>query len=69
MVLTQSLKLVTIEKGQKSEEPRSQCDQLWTVKQSTTKAEIIATLHLAAENIVFSPCENLGKCYQMQFPD
>ena len=29
----------------------TQHDQVWTVKQSTTKEEIIATLHFTAENI------------------
>ena len=47
----------------------TQHDQVWNFKQSTTKAEIIATLHFAAENIAFSSSENLGKCYQMQSPD
>ena len=46
----------------------TQFDQVWTVKQSTTKVDIIATLHFATENIVFSSSENLAKCYQMQFP-
>ena len=51
----------------KKEVQGTQHDQVWTDKQSTTKAEIIATLYFAAENIAFNSSQNLGKCYQMQF--
>ena len=34
-----------------------------------TKAEIIATLQHVGNNVPFSQAENLGACYQEQFPD
>ena len=33
------------------------------------RAEIIATLHFAAQNLPFSSSQNLSACYQQQFPD
>ena len=41
----------------------------WTVSQKATKAEIIATMQLAANNVPFSQADNLAACYQEQFPD
>ena len=41
----------------------------WTLKQMTTKAEIIATLQYTDQNTPFASADNLGPCYQQQFPD
>ena len=41
----------------------------WTVQQLATKAEIIATLQHVGNNVPFAQAENLGACYQEQFPD
>ena len=35
----------------------------------TTKAEIIATLQFTDQNTPFASADNLGPCYQQQFPD
>ena len=50
----------TIDSGQKD---------VWSVKQMAIKAEIIATLHFAAQNLPFNSSQNLSACYQQQFPD
>ena len=44
-------------------------DDVWTVKQSGTKAEIIATLIFAAHSVPFCAAENLAACYQQQSHD
>ena len=41
----------------------------WTLKQMTTKAEIITTLQYTDQNTPFASADNLGPCYQQQFPD
>ena len=46
-----------------------QNEQISTAKESVTKAEIIATLQFAAQNVPSSFCENLAACYQKKFPD
>ena len=46
-----------------------QDDDVWTVKQSATKAEIIATIQFAAHNVPFCGAENLAVCYKQRFPD
>ena len=40
-----------------------------SVKDSATKAEIIATLQFAAQNVPFSCAENIVVCYEEQFTD
>ena len=44
-------------------------DNVWTVKQSATKAEISATLQFAAHNVPLCAAEKLVAYYQQQFPD
>ena len=44
-------------------------EHVWSLKESATKAEIIASLQFAADNVPFSCAENLAECYQEQFPD
>ena len=44
-------------------------DDVWNVKLSTTKAEIISTLQFAAQNVPFCAAEKLTACYQQQFHD
>ena len=40
-----------------------------TLGQKVTRAEIIATIQYAANNVPFSQADNLGACYKEQFPD
>ena len=42
-------------------------DQMWTIKHSATRVEIIAALQFAAQNVAFSTSDNLASCYQKQF--
>ena len=42
---------------------------VWSIKQMAARAEIIATLHFAAQNLSFSSSQNLSILYQQQFPD
>ena len=42
---------------------------VWSIKQMAARAEIIATLHFAAQNLSFSSSQNLSTLYQQQFPD
>ena len=42
---------------------------VWSIKQMEARAEIIATLHFAAQNLSFSSSQNLSTLYQQQFPD
>ena len=42
---------------------------MWSVKQMAARAEIIATLHFAAQNLSFSSSQNLSTLYQQQFHD
>ena len=44
-------------------------EEVWIVKQQAIKAEIIATLQFASQNMPFSAAESLAMCYQQQFPD
>ena len=44
-------------------------EEIWAVKQQVIKAEIIATLQFASQNMPFSAAESLAMCYQQQFPD
>ena len=41
----------------------------WTLKEMATKAKIIATLQYTDQNTPFASADNLGPCYQQQFPD
>ena len=41
----------------------------WTLRQMVTKAEVIATLQYTDQNTPFASADNLGPCYQQQFPD
>ena len=43
--------------------------EVWSIKQIVVRAEIIATLHFAAQNLSFSSSQRLSACYQQQFPD
>ena len=36
---------------------------MWTVKQSATKAKVIATLQFAAHDVPFHAAENFAACY------
>ena len=54
---------------QKSSTNSQPTEHGWSVKDSATKAEIIATLQFASQNIPFSCAETLAACYQQQFPD
>ena len=42
---------------------------VWSIKQMAARAEIIATLHFATQNLSFSSSQNLLTLYQQQFPD
>ena len=42
---------------------------VWPIKQMVARAEIIATLHFAAQNLSFSSSQNLSTLYQQQFSD
>ena len=42
---------------------------VWTLPQLVTKAEIIATLQYASQNIPYSCADALQECYKQQFPD
>ena len=44
-------------------------EEVWIVKQQAIRAEIIATLQFASQNIPLSAAESLAMCYQHQFPD
>ena len=44
-------------------------EEVWTVKQQAIKAEIIATLQFAYQNMPFSAAKSLAMYYQQQFPD
>lgn len=44
-------------------------DKVFTVKQQVTKAEIIAAMQFASQNLPFSSADNLAECYREQFPD
>ena len=44
-------------------------DQVWSVKQSVTGAEIIETLQFSVQNVPFSSSENLAHCHKKEFPD
>ena len=52
-----------------SEASSSTQEEVWTVKQQVIKAEIIATLQFASQNMPFSVAESLAMCYQQKFPD
>ena len=54
---------------QKSIAVSQSTEHVWSVKDAATKAEIIAALQFASQNIPFSCAENLAVCYQQQFPD
>ena len=54
---------------QKSSTSSQPTNHVWPVKDSATKAEIIATLQFAFQNIPFSCAENLAACYQPLFSD
>ena len=43
--------------------------ELWTVQDSTKKAEIIDGLQFAMQNVPISFCDNVAACYQMQSLD
>ena len=43
-------------------------EHIWSVKDSATKAEIIAILQFAAQNVSFSCAQNLAACYQEHIP-
>lgn len=43
--------------------------ELWTIQQLAVKAEIIAALQFASQNIPYSCADALQACYQQQFPD
>ena len=50
--------------------PSQSADKIkWTFNQLVTKAEILATLQYADQNIPFASADNLGACYKQQFPD
>ena len=40
---------------------------VWSIKQMAARAEIIATLHFAAQNPSFSSSQNLSILYQQEF--
>ena len=42
---------------------------MWSIKQMAARAEIIAALNFAAQNLSFSSSQNLSTLYQQQFPD
>ena len=42
---------------------------VWTLPQLVAKAEIIATLQYASQNIPYSCADALQECYKQQFPD
>ena len=42
---------------------------VWTLPQLVAKAEIIATLQYASQNIPYSCADALQECYRQQFPD
>ena len=44
-------------------------EEVWTIKQQAIKAEIIATLQFASQNMPFSAAESLAICHQQQFLD
>ena len=44
-------------------------EEVWTLKKEALKAEIIATLKFASQNMPFSAAESLAMCYQLQFQD
>ena len=46
-----------------------QSQKLWTLPQLVAKAEIIATLQYASQNIPYSCADALEECYKQQFPD
>ena len=54
---------------QKSSTSSQTTEHVWSVRDSATKAEIIATFQFASQNIPFGCAENLAACYQQQFPD
>lgn len=43
--------------------------QVWSIKQQTAKAEIIAAMQFASQNIPFSFADELAENYRDQFPD
>ena len=60
----------TADESTKEETASTAADSVgWTVSQKVTKAEIIATMQFAANNVPFSQADNLAACYQEQFPD
>ena len=42
---------------------------VWTLPQLVAKAEIIAALEYASQNIPYSCADALQECYKQQFPD
>ena len=44
-------------------------EEVWTIKQQAIKAEIIASLQFASQNMPFSAAESLTVYCQQQFPD
>ena len=44
-------------------------EEVWTIKQQAVKAEIIATLQFASQNMPFSAAGSLTMFYQQQFAD
>ena len=42
---------------------------VWTLPQLVAKAEIIAALQYASQNIPYSCADALQECYKQQFPD
>ena len=60
----------TADESTKEETASTAADSVgWTVSQKATKAEIIATMQFAANNVPISQADNLAACYQEQFPD
>ena len=52
-----------------SQDTAKEWQEVWSLPQLATKAEIIAALQFASQNIPYSCADALQECYKQQFPD
>ena len=57
------------DKGSTSQDTAKECQEVWSLPQLATKAEIIAALQFASQNVPYSCADALQEHYRQQFPD